>query len=203
MILIIGLGNPGPKFQKTKHNIGFIVIDQFSRKKNFPNWEESKKNNCLYTKKEMAGKEIELIKPLAFMNNSGRVVKSIVKKHYLKPENIVIAHDDIDLDLGKIKIVKNRGAAGHKGVQSIINELGTKNFIRIRIGIRPQIRMGAFAYPSGARRAERGCVVRMLVLQKFTKEEEKILKPAIEKTVKAIEFFLKEGLEKTMSEFNR
>jgi PTH1 family peptidyl-tRNA hydrolase len=190
MILIIGLGNPGPKFAKTRHNMGFRVVDKFAKENSFSNWGESKKNNCLYTKKEIAAKEIELIKPLAFMNNSGRVVKSIAKKHYLKPENIVIVHDDIDLTLGKIRIVQNRGAAGHKGVQSIINELGTKNFIRIRMGIEPR---STFHFQP----------TNEFVLQKFTKEEEKILKLAIEKAVKTIELFLKEGLENTMNEFNK
>lgn len=190
MILIVGLGNPGPKFEKTRHNTGFRVIDRFAKENGFSNWKKSKKNNCLYTKKEITTKEIELIKPLAFMNNSGKVVKSIVKKHNLKPDNIVVAHDDIDLDLGKIKIVKNRGAAGHKGVQSIINELATKNFIRFRIGIRPQ--------KIGNRKQK----IENFVLKKFTEEEEKIIKEIIEKAVEVIEFFLKEGLEKTMNEFN-
>ena len=120
MILIVGLGNPGQKFNKTRHNIGFLVIDEFLKKNAFPDWKKSKKINCLYAKKEIAGKEIELIKPLVFMNNSGQVVKSVSGKHNLKPGNILVIHDDVDLLLGKIRIVQNRGAAGHKGVESII-----------------------------------------------------------------------------------
>lgn len=191
MTLIIGLGNPGPKFQKTRHNIGFMALDAFSKENGFLDWKKSEKNNCLFTKKEIDNEEIELIKPLAFMNNSGRVAKSIIKKHNLKSENIIVVHDDIDLPLGKIKIVKNRGAAGHKGVQSIISELRTKDFIRIRIGIK------------NTKISNRKQKTEDFVLKKFNKEEEKNLKPVIEKSVEAIEFFLKEGLEKTMGEFNK
>jgi PTH1 family peptidyl-tRNA hydrolase len=190
MILIAGLGNPGPKFKNIRHNLGFMVLDKFSEENDFSDWEESKKTNCLFTKKIIAEKEIELLKPLTYMNNSGKAVKLAVKKHDVKSKNIIIIHDDIDLDLEKIKIVKNRGAAGHKGIQSIINELGTKDFIRIRIGIKPR------SYKLEARSLEK------FVLQKFNKEEEKILKGVIGKVMEAIEFLLKEGLEKTMSKFN-
>ena len=191
MILIAGLGNPGPKFKNTRHNLGFMVLDKFSNKNSFPDWEESRKINCLFTKKIIAEKEIELLKPLTYMNNSGRAIKLAVKKHNIKTKDIIIIHDDIDLDLGKIKIVKNRGAAGHKGIQSIINELGIKDFIRIRIGVKNQ------KIENKTQKTED------FVLKKFTREEEKILKEAIEKVVQAIKFFLKEGLEKTMSEFNQ
>jgi len=191
MILIVGLGNPGPKVENTRHNLGFMVLDKFSRENSFPDWEESRKINCLFAKEIIAEKEVELLKPLTYMNNSGRAVKLTVKKHNLKSKDIIVIHDDIDLPLGKIKITKNHSAAGHKGVQSIINELGTKDFIRIRIGIKP--------LNNGQRTINK---VENFVLEKFTKEEEKILKGVIEKTIEAIEFLSKEGLEKTMSEFN-
>jgi PTH1 family peptidyl-tRNA hydrolase len=190
MILIAGLGNPGPKFKNTRHNLGFMVLNKFSEENGFPDWEENRKINCLFTKKIITEKEIELIKPLTYMNNSGRAVKLAVKKHNIKSKDLVIVHDDIDLDLGKIKIVKNRGAAGHKGIQSLINELRTKDFIRIRIGIKNQ------------RIENKKQKTEDFVLKKFTKEEEKILKGVIKKAVEAIEFFLKEGLEKTQSTYN-
>ena len=190
MILITGLGNPGPKFKNTRHNIGFLVLDEFSEENGFPDWVESKSTNCLYARKIINEKEIELVKPFTYMNSSGKTVRAIAKKHNLKSNNIIVIHDDLDLPLGKIKIVRKRGAAGHKGVQSIINELKTKDFIRIRIGIRSK------------KIENRNQKTGDFVLKKFNKEEEKILKGAIEKAVKAIEFFLKEGLEKTMSEFN-
>jgi PTH1 family peptidyl-tRNA hydrolase len=191
MILIVGLGNPGKKFERTRHNVGFLVIDGFSRDNDFPSWRESKNNNCLYAKKEIAGKEIELIKPLVFMNNSGQVVKSISRKHNLKQENILIVHDDIDLHLGKIRIVKNRGSAGHKGVQSIIDEIGTKDFVRFRIGICPE------SFKLGLKDLNK------FVIQKFNKEEGEIVKKTIENSCRAIEMALSEGLEKTKQEYNK
>jgi len=191
MILIVGLGNPGKKFEKSRHNLGFIVLDKFSRENHFPGWEKSKKVHCFFTKKLMFGKEIEMVKPLTFMNSSGKVVKSIAKKHNLKGENVIVVHDDLDLLLGKIKIVKNRGSAGHKGVQSIIDELGTKNFVRFRVGIQPT------TYNLQLTTLDK------FVLQKFNKEEEKILKKVIERTVEAIEIAIKEGIEKVMNKFNK
>ncbi len=203
MILIVGLGNPGPKFEKTRHNLGFRIIDHFVQKNNFPDFEffrlrpsgfggQAKKINSLISETKIDDQKIILAKPQTFMNKSGQAVKALSRSYKLEPSSLIIIHDDIDLDFGKIKIGKNRSAAGHKGVQSIINELGTKDFIRFRIGIKPKI--------SNKRQETR---TENFVLKKFNKEEEKILKEVIEKTVKAIGFFLKEGLEKTMNKFNK
>ncbi len=167
MILIVGLGNPGPKYEHTRHNIGFRVVDEIA---------------------PLILKGVVLAKPKTFMNLSGKMVGSFLKSYKLKPNNLIIIHDDIDLPLGKVKIVKNRGAGGHKGVESIIKELGTKNFIRFRIGIQPK-----FGKPKSPER---------FVLQNFNKDEEKILKEVIEKIIEAIEFFLKNGLEKAMTKYN-
>lgn len=168
MILIVGLGNPGVKYKKTRHNIGFQVIDQT----NF-----------------LIGEKVVLTKPNTFMNLSGKAVKPLIKTHNIKLDNLIVVHDDIDLPLGKIRIVKNRGAAGHKGVESIIKELGTKNFVRFRIGIQPK-----FGKPKNPEK---------FVLQEFNKEEEKIVETAIKKTVEAIEMVLEEELEKAMTKFNK
>lgn len=189
MIIIVGLGNPGKKFKETWHNVGFLAVDELSRKNDFPDWQESKNNNCLYTKKEIAGKETELIKPLIFMNNSGSVVRSIAKKHNLRSEDIFVVHDDIDLALGKIRIVKNRGSAGHKGVASIIKELGTKNFVRFRIGIRPL-------------EIKKVKDLKAFVLQKLSKKDKKIFEEVAEKAGNVIEISLLTGLEKAMQEIN-
>ncbi len=191
MILIIGLGNPGFKFKNTRHNLGFMIVESLKLKvKCFSNWRNNKKLLSEISQEEIFGKKVILAKPQTFMNESGKAVKSLTKIYHLKSDILVVVHDDIDLNLGKIKIGKNKSAAGHKGVQSIINELGTKDFIRIRIGIKPT------SYNLEARSLEN------FVLKKFNKEEEKILKGVIEKAVCAIGLLLKEGLEKTMSEFN-
>lgn len=150
MILIVGLGNPGKKYKKTRHNVGHLLIDEFPKRRNFI-----------------------IAKPQTFMNESGKAVKALVKFYKIKLESLWVVHDDIDLPIGTIRISKNRGAAGHKGVQSIIKELKTKDFWRIRIGIQPKT-----GKPKN---------VEKFVLQKFEKEEEKILKGAIKEAIKEIE----------------
>ncbi len=167
MLLIVGLGNPGKKYEKTRHNIGARLIDEL---------------------KLLNLANVILEKPKTFMNESGKAIKKIIQNSKIKNQNLVVVHDDLDLPLEEIRIVKNRGSAGHKGVESIIKELKTENFIRFRIGIQPQ--SGKPKNPEN------------FVLQKFNKEEEKIMKEVIQKTVEAIELFLKEGLEKTMTKYN-
>ena len=183
MILIVGLGNPGEKYIKTRHNIGSRVVDELCSSSYFA-------TARVVDELKSSDKEgVILAKPKTFMNLSGKAVKSLLKTHALGPKNLIVIHDDIDIPLGEIKIVKNRGAAGHRGVQSIIKELSTKNFIRFRIGVQPK---------SGKPKN-----VETFVLQKFAKEEEKIIKEVIQKTVEAIEFSLKSSLEKSMSKFNK
>ena len=170
MKLIVGLGNPGLKYKKTRHNLGFLMVDYLAAG---DKWKESKKANCLYIRKQIGLKEVELIKPLTFMNNSGKTVNYLQKKHRIKSENILIIHDEIDLPLGEIRIQQGRGPAGHKGIQSIINRLGTKDFVRLRIGIRP---------------TDQETIVdtEKFVLEKFTAEEEKIVQATIERAVQMI-----------------
>lgn len=170
MIIIVGLGNPGKKYKNTRHNIGFRVVDEFAKENNFPEFKLSKKFNALISEKE----NIVLVKPQTFMNNSGLVVKKIIQNVKFKIQNSIVVHDDIDLPLGKIRISKNKGAAGHKGVESIIKEIGTKNFTRFRIGINPA---SAKASAGKAKNVEK------YVLQKFDKEEKKIIEQVIQKSL--------------------
>ena len=144
MHLIVGLGNPGKKYEKTRHNAGFMVLDELE-------------------KKELP--EVRLLKPDAFMNDSGSAVYRAIKNYKLKAVNLIVVHDDIDIPLGKIKVSKGSGSAGHKGVESIIQALGTKDFTRIRIGILP---------PEG-----KPADVETFVLKHFKKEELPLLTAAI------------------------
>jgi PTH1 family peptidyl-tRNA hydrolase len=125
--LLIGLGNPGKEYENTYHNIGFLFIDYLANKTNFKNY-----HNFKYAK--MAN--LILAKPLTFMNESGLAVISALKRFKIKTNELLIIHDDSDLSLGKYKISINRGSAGHKGVDSIIKTLQTKEFARLRIGSR-------------------------------------------------------------------
>jgi len=143
MKLIAGLGNPGGKHKKTRHNVGFRAIDELKR--------------------HISKKDAIFLKPTTYMNNSGKEVKSVIKNCKLKIENLVVVHDDIDLPLGTIRISENISSAGHKGVQSIINELRTQDFTRVRIGIRPNHKVDTEKF----------------VLEKFSEEEEKQLKQII------------------------
>src|SRR5579863_2309192 len=153
MFIIVGLGNPGKKFEKTRHNAGFMVLDFFAHKNEFPEFEISKKYESLVSEKN----DVLLVKPQTFMNDSGRAVKEVLKNS--KEAMLVVVHDDIDVPLGKIKFSKDSGAGGHKGVDSIIQHLGTKDFIRLKIGVKTD-----------------ESLAEEVVLKKFTKEEQKILR---------------------------
>jgi PTH1 family peptidyl-tRNA hydrolase len=144
MKIIVGLGNPGKKYEKTRHNAGFLVVDKLAAK-NGLNWKQNKKASCAVAEYEGD----LLIKPQTFMNNSGMAVQSILSYYKLLPKKwglfakeeadltdaLVVVHDDVDLPLGKYKTSTSSGSAGHKGVQSIIDHIKTKHFTRIRIGI--------------------------------------------------------------------
>jgi len=188
MFLIVGLGNPGEKYEKTWHNAGFLAIDAFSGKNSFPEFKLSKKFKAELSEGFLDKDKIILAKPQAFMNNSGQSVKLLIRNWKIKPDSLMVIHDDIDLPLGKIRVVKGRGSAGHKGVESIIKELKNKDFVRIRIGIMPEA-----GKPKNPER---------FVLQKLNKEE-KLLKEVFLKSALSIETILKEGLEKTMTEYNK
>lgn len=187
MILIVGLGNPGKKYELTRHNLGFRVVDEFKKKNNFPDFKFQKIFNTDLSQGQINGQKIILAKPQTYMNKSGETVKKLISNLRFPIFNLWIVHDDIDLPLAKIRISKGRGAAGHKGVESIIKELENKNFVRFRIGIQPK----------QTHRPVYG--TEKFVLKKFTKDEEKIVKDVIEKTVEAIKFSLQSGLEKAMS----
>jgi len=180
MILIAGLGNPADNLKNTRHNIGFRIVDYFQEENCFPDFKFSKKFNAEISKKVIGSQKIILAKPQTYMNNSGESIKSIAKTLRLKPEDIWIIHDDIDILFGKIKISQNRGSAGHKGVESIIKNIKTKNFIRLRIGIKPN------------NREERVYNLEKFVLQKFNQKEEKALPQAIKDAVLKIKSKLSE-----------
>jgi len=137
MFLIVGLGNPGEKYEKTWHNIGFLAVNFFSKKKNFPEFKIDKKLKSEVAESKIDKEKIILAKPQTFMNASGFAVGTLIRQWKIKSDNLVVIQDDLDLPFGKIRIVKGRGTAGHKGINSIIKIIGTKDFTRIRVGIQP------------------------------------------------------------------
>ncbi len=132
MWLIVGLGNPGEKYQNTRHNLGFELVEDLRRKLNGEEWGVNKKFQAEVSK---LSDELMLIRPLTFMNNSGIAVAKIANFYKIPSESIVIVHDELDLPLGHLKIRLGGAAAGHHGVESVIEKLGTDQFIRLRLGI--------------------------------------------------------------------
>lgn len=176
MKLIIGLGNPGEKYKKNRHNTGFMAIDAIADKLKFSppvgGFNFQTKFNSEIAEGIIDGEKIILTKPKTFMNESGKAVKAIADYYKINIKDIIVIHDDLDIQLGKYKIARDRTSAGHKGVQSIIDALETKDFIRIRIGI-------------GI--AENKIPTEKFVLENFTKEEEKTIIEIIEKICEEIE----------------
>ena len=185
-MLIIGLGNPGEKYEKTRHNVGFQTIDEVAESFDFPVFSSKSIFNAEISKGTYNKQNIVLAKPKTFMNLSGKAVKLLMKN--LKTKELIVIHDDIDIPLGRIRIANNRGAANHNGVESIINELKTKDFIRLRIGIKPKTKIKALD---------------RFVLQKFNKEEEKTIEEVIKKTAKAVEAIICKSLTKAMNTYNK
>lgn len=186
MTVIAGLGNPGRKYKNTRHNIGFMVVDELAKRYGL---EFIKKENYWISKGKIENKDIVIIKPTTYMNLSGIAVKKVVNENVLNalPESLIIVHDDIDLSLGRIKIKKNGSSGGHKGVQSTIDHLGTKNFIRVKVGIGKAPNQDVVDY----------------VLSAFKKEEKSIIKEKISKTVDSIVAIISEGIQKAMNIYNK
>ena len=197
MKLIVGLGNPGTKYTKTRHNYGFLALDHIHKFfKTFDDWTLDKKSNALLSKGEMNGQQIILAKPQTFMNLSGPAVASLVNFYKIGISDMWVIHDDFDLPLGVIRINHTASAAGHKGVKSIIDALGTKDFLRFRLGIHPigQTFLSVIF--------KKMTSIEKFVLQNFDKGEMKMAEQAIQRNSQAIETALKEGSQQAMNEFN-
>lgn len=175
--LLVGLGNPNKQYKKTRHNIGHHFLNYLKEQWQTSNWKKNQKCLAELSFLDKKSQKIILAKTLVFMNNSGMSVNNIKKFFNISLKNIYVVQDDTDINLGSFKISYNRGSAGHKGIESIINHLKSKNFYRIRIGIRS---------PSQQReKAEE------LVLKNFTPRENKVLKQVfsiIEKELEKICF---------------
>ncbi|OGH84955.1 MAG: aminoacyl-tRNA hydrolase [Candidatus Magasanikbacteria bacterium RIFOXYC12_FULL_33_11] len=138
MKLIVGLGNPGKKYDKTRHNVGFMIVEELHKQLlsfGINDWELSKKFNAYISGCSINGEKIILAKPTTYMNRSGEAVQNIGHYYKMHQKDIVVVHDDKDIMLGEIKIQENRGPAGHNGIKSIIEYIGTQDFLRVRVGI--------------------------------------------------------------------
>ena len=191
MKLIVGLGNPGNQYAHSRHNIGFMCVAHFakSREWNF----EHKEGLARTAHGRINGEEIVLARPQTFMNLSGEAVKKLTIKYRIKPEDLIVIHDEMDLNLGIIRIRKGGGTAGHNGVESVIRELGTADFVRVRVGV---------GHPRDAGADERGHVVGY-VLGDFGGDEAEVIKKVIGEVDQAVVTLIKDGLETAMNRFNK
>lgn len=183
MKLIIGLGNPDEKYLFTRHNAGFMAVDFFAAKYN-QSFKKETKLKSLITKFKFEGEDIILVKPLTYMNLSGEALVAVMNFYKISKEDVLVIYDDISLDLGTVRFRANGSDGGHNGIKSIIKMLGSKDFDRLKIGIGPQPNIPSESY----------------VLQNFTKEELEILKETLKKPL--IEYYLKDGIEKTQNMYN-
>lgn len=197
MQLVIGLGNPGPEYQDTRHNIGFQVVDKLAHElgPKTVNWQLDSKHQALVAPLS----SVILVKPQTFMNASGTAVASLVRYYKLKPADILLIHDDLDLPLGKIRIRQKGGSAGHNGVQSIIDALGSDAFTRVRLGIG----RGKEAAPGKlAEKTRRHQTVINFVLSRFHRGEAGEFRKLVIHGADAVRSILTEGIDITMNKFH-
>jgi peptidyl-tRNA hydrolase, PTH1 family len=183
--LIVGLGNPGPKYTQTRHNAGWQLLDTIIR--HSPARFDEKQGKGLLARLELAGVNVALVKPQTFMNLSGEAVVSAAHFYKVPPERILVAFDDVDLPLATLRLRPKGGAGGHKGMRSLIAQLGTEDFPRVRLGIgRPPGQMPTEAY----------------VLQKFGPVELEAMAVTYEQGVDAVKAVITEGIDMAMNRFN-
>ncbi|WP_066634301.1 aminoacyl-tRNA hydrolase [Desulfolucanica intricata] len=187
MKLIVGLGNPGPEYINTRHNIGFKVIEKVAEKSGTSLYK--KMFRALIGQTVFEGQKIILAKPQTYMNLSGLAVASLLSWYKLSPEELLVVYDDFNLELGRLRLRKKGSAGGHNGMKSIIRELGTDNFPRLRFGI------GKPASPGPDQSS--------YVLGKFSTGEIRVVEEGIDTAVEAISTILSGGIENAMNKFNR
>lgn len=183
--LIVGLGNPGPKYDRTRHNVGFMAVDELARRHGI-SW-RGRQARAEVAKGMINGIPVVLAKPQTFMNLSGESVSGLLNWHKIPASRLIIIYDDMDLPLGTIRVRARGSAGGHNGMKSILQHLRSEEFARLRIGVeRP---------PGAGENID-------WVLGHFTKDEQRELQPALNNAVDAVEFWLANGIDKAMNAFN-
>ena len=184
--LIVGLGNPGPRYANNRHNVGFQCLDRLAQAHGLAF--RKRENKVLLARGQIAGVEVILAKPQTYVNLSGQAVERLARSYQVPLEDILVIYDDMDLPLGRIRLRPGGGAGGHKGVRSIIEHLDSRDFPRLRVGIgRPPGRMDPVDY----------------VLGDFTPEERPVIEEAYERAIAAVECWLREGIVAAMNKYNR
>lgn len=181
MKLIVGLGNPGKDYQNTRHNVGFLVLDNYL---NTSDWKE--KFNALYHEERIEGDKVIFVKPLTYMNLSGDAVVKYVNYFDVNIDDILVIHDDLDLPFSTYKLKKNSSAGGHNGIKSIINRLGNQSFARLKVGVSH----------------DRSVDTKDYVLGNFSKKEKEQFEVMQKDFNKIIESFVSDGIDRTMNIYN-
>lgn len=184
--LIVGLGNPGPEYANTRHNVGFRCIDALADRHNL-RFEDKKRAKARIALGRIGEHRVLLAKPQTYMNLSGSAVQGLLTFYRIPPTQMIVVYDDLDLPVGTLRIRPKGGSGGHRGLSDIIQRLGTQNFPRIRVGIgRPESGMDPAAY----------------VLLPFRQQEEPLIQEAITRVLQAIETWLNEGIDPAMNRYN-
>jgi len=184
--LIVGLGNPGRDYKDSRHNIGFMLVDVLASRLKVDFTRTQSK--ALVTTGYYQGHKIILAKPQTYMNKSGHAVNALIKFYKLKPDHFLLAYDDVDLPFASIRMKPSGGSAGHKGMESIIEQIGISDFSRLRLGV---------GRPPGHRKAAN------YVLKPFSKDETDFLNNFLERAADAAQAFVTHGIEYAMTHFNR
>lgn len=185
MKMVVGLGNPGPEYARTRHNVGFQVLEVLAQRYRLVFG--AREHQALVAPWTFAGQDVLLVMPMTYMNLSGKAVAPLVRTYGVTPADLLVVYDDLDLPFGVLRMRPKGGAGGHKGVASVIDHLGTSEFPRLRVGIgRPPGRMDPAEY----------------VLSPFTEEEEEVMQRVREEAADAVEMWVRWGAEKAMSWVN-
>ncbi len=191
MKIIVGLGNPGSEYEMTRHNVGFLVVDQISNIEKIDDWKEKRSLNSEIAE-WIFDEKIFLIKPTTFMNNSGIAVAKVLEYYKLTMNDLLVIHDDMDIEFGDIRIKNGGGTAGHHGLESIVSYLGSEKFLRIRVGIGKRGNNVLSSNKGGKH-----------VVGKFNSEEIKKLPDVIGRVVEAVKCCFRHDLDYCMTEFNK
>jgi PTH1 family peptidyl-tRNA hydrolase len=186
MLLVAGLGNPGEQYAATPHNLGFLVVDRLAARHSIR--VTRKENQALVGQGVIEGKNVVLAKPQTFMNLSGVAVKPLMQKNEIQPSDLILVYDELALPWGQLKVRPKGSSAGHNGVIDVISKLGTQDFPRIRLGVQP-----GHPLPSG----------KDYLLSRFNRQQTETLDAFIDLAADAAESIIAEGVEKSMTRFNR
>lgn len=183
MLLIVGLGNPGREYERTRHNAGFMLVDLLAAQAGI---KFEKKGKGLWAKGRIGGEDVVLLKPQTFMNLSGEAVSDVRAFYKIPAGSVIAAYDDCDLPLGRLRLRKDGGSGGHRGVSSLIGFLGGGDFARIRLGVGRPPHNDTAGY----------------VLSPFAKDELEALEEMLQRAAEAVEFLITDGIDQAMNKFN-